>query len=126
MLYLPSAKLQQLFLIMLYLLLVFYILLAGLFFVRWLDFFVEDEEMSQQMRLLSTFVLVLATILWPITVPFAYLELLKFHKKNKQLINLLLDLSNFKELDDVNYKKKLTDSLSFSISNSSKFQKDDN
>ncbi|BDA68924.1 hypothetical protein RIVM261_016690 [Rivularia sp. IAM M-261] len=111
---------------MLYLLLVFYILFAGLFFVRWLDFFVEDEEMSPQMRSLSTFILVLATILWPITVPFAYLELLKFHKKNKQLINLLLDLSNSKDFDDINSKNNLTDSLSFSLSNSSKFQKEKN
>lgn len=111
---------------MLYLVLVFYILLAGLFFVRWLDFFLEDEQMSPQMRLVSTFVLVLATILWPITVPFAYLELLKFHKKNKQLINLLLDLSDSKQLDEINSKNNFTDSLSFSISNSSKFQKDEN
>jgi hypothetical protein len=110
---------------MLYLILLFYILLAGLFFTRWLDFFLEDEEMSQKMRLLSMLILVIATILWPITVPFAYLELLKFHKKNKQLINLLIDLSNAKVIDDNFLQKKLTDSV-LSITNSSKFQNEEN
>ena len=111
---------------MLYLILLFYILLAGLFFTRWLDFFLEDEEMSQQMRLFSMFILVIATILWPITVPFAYLELLKFHKKNKQIINLLIELSNAKVLDDTYLEKKLIDSLMFSVTNSSKFQNEEN
>jgi hypothetical protein len=111
---------------MLYLILLFYILLAGLFFTRWLDFFLQDEEMSQQMRQFSIFILVIATLFWPITVPFAYLELLKFHKKNKKLINLLIDLSNAKVLDDDYLKQKLTDSLLLSVSHSSNFQNKDN
>lgn len=109
---------------MVYLILLFYILLAGLFFTRWLDFFLEDE-MTLQMRWFSSLILLIATIFWPITVPFAYLELLKFHKKNKQIINLLMTLSNTKVLDDAYLKKKFTDSL-LSVSNHSNFKNEDN
>jgi hypothetical protein len=107
------------------LILVFYLLLAGLFFTRWLDFFLEDE-MSSQMRWFSSFILVIATILWPITVPFAYLELLKFHKKNKQVIDLLRNLSNAKVIDDAYLNQKLTDSLSLSVKSPSHFKNEDN
>ncbi len=110
---------------MLYLILVFYTLLAGLFFTRWLDFFLEDEEMSSQMRWLSSFILLIATVFWPITVPFAYLELLKFHKKNKKIITLLMSLPNAKLLDDEYLKKKFADSL-FPVSNHSNFKNEDN
>ncbi|MBF2065054.1 MAG: hypothetical protein IGS39_11625 [Calothrix sp. C42_A2020_038] len=110
---------------MLNLILVLYVLLGGLFFTRWLDFFLEDQEMSVQMRWLSMLILLIATILWPITVPFAYLELLNFHKKNKQLINLLINLSNAKVIDDACLKQKLNDSLSFSVSSSSNFHREE-
>ncbi|BAZ14970.1 hypothetical protein NIES4071_68400 [Calothrix sp. NIES-4071] len=110
---------------MLYLILLFYILLAGLFFTRWLDFFLDDQEMSPRMRWLSSFILLIATIFWPITVPFAYLELLNFHKKNKQIITLLMNLSNTKVLDDGYLKNKFADTL-FSLSNNTSLPNEDN
>jgi hypothetical protein len=106
---------------MIYLLMSFYILLGGLFFREWLFFFLDDQEMSLQTRWISSFILVLATIFWPLIVPLAYLELLKFHKKNKVIIDLLLSLPNAKLIDNNGYFKDKIDgideslSLSFSI-----------
>lgn len=44
--------------------------------------------MSLEQRYLSWIILVLITIFWPIIVPFAYLELLKFHRKYNKEIDL--------------------------------------
>ncbi|MDY6900642.1 MAG: hypothetical protein SWZ49_21575 [Cyanobacteriota bacterium] len=56
--------------------------------------------MTSTQRYFSMIVLILATILWPLIVPLAYLELLKFHKKHKQVIDLLINLSDAKLCDD--------------------------
>jgi hypothetical protein len=100
-------------------------LLACFFFGQWLSFFLDDKEMTSQMRWFSCVVLAIATIFWPIVVPFAYLELLKFHKKNKDIINLLIELSNAKIIDKSYTKQKLSDSLNLYISNSSSLKIDD-
>ncbi|NJR17735.1 MAG: hypothetical protein HC785_19780 [Calothrix sp. CSU_2_0] len=106
---------------MIYLFLCFYILLAGLFFREWLFFFISDRGMSLQTRWISSVILVIATIVWPLIVPLAYLELLKFHKKNKAIIDLLLSLPNAKLIDNNEYfKEKMVESLSLSFHSSSK------
>ena len=74
-----------------YLVILVYLIMASCFFNQWLVFFLADEDMDSQERFYSTIVLVLATILWPIIVPLAYLELLKFHKKHKDIIDLLIN-----------------------------------
>ncbi|WP_339381583.1 hypothetical protein [Brasilonema bromeliae] len=66
--------------------------MASCFFNQWLVFFLADEDMDSQQRFYSTIALVIATILWPIIVPFAYLELLKFQKKHKDIIDLLINV----------------------------------
>lgn len=86
---------------------VFYLVLAYCFFNQWLDFILNDEEMASQQRFLSSWFLVIATVLWPIVVPFAYLELLKFHKKHKRIINLLMNSSANSSTDDM----KILDAL---------------
>lgn len=68
--------------------------MAFCFFKEWLEFFMEDEQMNSQQRFLSGIIMVFASIFWALVVPFAYLELLKFHKKNKKIINLLMDISD--------------------------------
>jgi hypothetical protein len=73
---------------------VIYFLIAFCFFNLWLDFFLDDKEMSSEQRYFSSIVLVLGSALWPIVIPIAYVELLKLHKKNKMIINLLTSLSN--------------------------------
>lgn len=71
------------------------------FFCQWLEFFLEDEDINyMKPRLFSSVILVIATIFWPIVVPFAYLELLKFQKKHKDIIDLLINMSNPKMSDD--------------------------
>lgn len=73
-----------------------YLVMAYCFFVEWLSFFLQDEQMNSEQRLFSGVILVIGSILWIIVVPFAYLELLKFHKKHKQIIDLLINKSNKK------------------------------
>jgi hypothetical protein len=77
-----------------------YFLMACCFFNEWLDFFLADEEMTSEQRFLSSIILVIATIIWPIVVPLAYLELLKFHKKHKTSISLLRNSSKSPRIDD--------------------------
>ena len=74
--------------------------MACCFFVQWLSFFIDDKEMNSVQRYFSMVILILATILWPLIVPLAYLELLKFHKKHKQVIDLLINLSDAKLCDE--------------------------
>ncbi|AFY57136.1 hypothetical protein Riv7116_4722 [Rivularia sp. PCC 7116] len=62
--------------------------------MQWLGFFIDDKEMNAVQRSFSSIILIIATIFWPFIVPLAYLELLKFHKKHKQVIDLLISLSD--------------------------------
>lgn len=71
-----------------------YLFMAVCFFRVWLDFYLEDQDMDVNERFFSGIVLVLGSILWIIFVPLAYLELLKFHKKNKKIINLMMTDKN--------------------------------
>ena len=79
---------------------IFYVTMACCFFLQWLGFFIDDKEMNPTQRYFSVLVLMIATIFWPIVVPFAYLELLRFHKKNKQVIDLLISLSDARLCDE--------------------------
>lgn len=83
-----------------YLAIIIYLVMAYCFFAEWLDFFLQDEQMNLEQRLFSGVILVIASILWIIVVPFAYLELLKFHKKHKEVIDLLINHSKTKIYDD--------------------------
>lgn len=67
-------------------LLVPYLLMASCFFNSWLQLFKKDTSLSANDRLLSMVMLFIATILWPVVVPIAYLELLK--QKNDNLEEL--------------------------------------
>lgn len=59
----------------------FYCLLMPILFVNWLSLFQEDTELTKREKQLSMGVIAIATLLWQIVIPFAYLELLgKFQK----------------------------------------------
>lgn len=61
---------------------IFYLLMALRFFSVWLKFIQRDPSLSSRPRQLYLCLVVL-TILWPLIVPFAYLELLsKSEKEN--------------------------------------------
>ncbi|MEC4815523.1 MAG: hypothetical protein SAK29_19940 [Scytonema sp. PMC 1069.18] len=77
-----------------------YFLMAYCFFNEWLYFFLADDEMTSEQRFLSSIILIAATIIWPIVVPLAYLELLKFHKKHKSIIDFLRTSSSKSKMVD--------------------------
>ena len=79
--------LQQL---LIYLAIIVYLFMSYRLFTEWLGFFLEDEKMNSGQRLLSGLILVVGSIFWLLVVPFAYLELLKFHKKHKKTIDFLI------------------------------------
>ncbi len=79
--------------ILLYVAIIFYFIMAFSFFQKWLVFFIADAEMSSEERVFSMIILVIATVFWPVVVPLAYLEVLKFHQKHKEVIDSLLTSS---------------------------------
>jgi hypothetical protein len=90
----------MLHLFLLSLAIVVYLVMGYYLFNEWLFFFLQDEEMSSEQRSFSRMVLVVMTIFWPIVVPFAYLELLRFHKKHKKDIDLLIKQQSSINTDD--------------------------
>jgi hypothetical protein len=53
-----------------------YLIFGSYFFTIWLKFLKRDTRLSLEDRWLSLVILGIATLLWPIVVPLAYLELL--------------------------------------------------
>jgi len=67
-----------------------YVAIAACLFKQWLIMFQQEHGTRLQQRL-SIALLVIAIILWPIVVPFAYLELLSKSKKDKEITKLMLE-----------------------------------
>jgi Trk-type K+ transport system membrane component len=61
---------------------IFYLIMTPLFFSIWLNFFQRDSSLSYREKRLSWVILLTATILWPVVVLIAYLELLSKHNIN--------------------------------------------
>ena len=80
---------------------VFYLLMALRFFFAWSKFLQRDASLSSRQGQLYLR-LVIITILWPIIVPFAYLELLsKVESKNDdEFITQGTDEVEVKETED--------------------------
>lgn len=72
-----------------YLAIIFYLVMAYFFLNEWLDFFLADKDLTTEQRFISYIVLIIGTIFWPIVVPIAYLELLKFNKKHREIFDLI-------------------------------------
>ena len=60
-----------------------YLFMAPLYFNSWFKLFKKDTSLSARERLLSRVILVISTILWPLVVPIAYLEIIQ--RKNDGL-----------------------------------------
>ncbi len=69
---------------------IFYLLMATCFFTIWLEFFKGDtsRSLSLQEECLGWAILSVATILWPVVVPIAYLEVLLAKRNNRILVDL--------------------------------------
>ena len=71
---------------------VFYLLMALRFFFVWSKFLQRDASLSSRQEQLYLR-LVIITILWPIIVPFAYIELLsKVESNNNEVIKVTDEL----------------------------------
>lgn len=64
---------------------VIYIKVATCLLIRWFKRFQQDIDTNSQIRH-SVILLAIATIFWPIVVPFTYLELLSKYQKIKEAI----------------------------------------
>lgn len=70
----------------------FYIAIAACLFTQWAEIMQQGIRKRSQLLLLRIF-LAIITILWPIVVPIAYLELLIKVKKDKEKISWLAQRS---------------------------------
>lgn len=80
----------------------FYLLMAYSFLNEWLDFFLADKDITSEQRSISYVILVLATTFWPVIVPIAYLEMLKFQKKHREIFDLIRNDTHSKVPDVFN------------------------
>ena len=62
-----------------------YLSIASLVFVYWFSFFLADQETKKD-HLMSWVVLIIASLLWPITVPGAIIELASKLKSDNQKV----------------------------------------
>lgn len=61
-----------------------YVVSAPCFFTNWLQFFKQEAgKLSEEEKQLSLMTLVMASILWPVVVPVAYLEKLSKAKEKQ-------------------------------------------
>lgn len=70
----------------------FYIAIAACLFTQWAEIMQQGIRKRSQLISLRIF-LAIITILWPLIVPFAYLELLIKIKKDKEKISWLAERS---------------------------------
>ena len=62
-----------------------YLSIASLVFVYWFSFFLADRETKKD-HLMSWVVLIIASLLWPLTVPGAMMELASKVKSDNQKV----------------------------------------
>lgn len=62
-----------------------YLLPSSMFLSNWLKFFKRRNNLSPEESFLSFILLLIATILWPLTIPYYCLELLKTKMAKRQL-----------------------------------------
>ncbi|KAB8333095.1 hypothetical protein SD80_014615 [Scytonema tolypothrichoides VB-61278] len=60
--------------------LVNYLLMTGYFFINWLRFCLRHPSYSPEEKFLSTVILLMTTVLWPIIVPMSFVKILMTRK----------------------------------------------
>ncbi|AFY31569.1 hypothetical protein Cal7507_1093 [Calothrix sp. PCC 7507] len=78
---------------------IFYLVMAYCFLTEWLDFFIADKDITSEQRSISYVILIIATTFWPVVVPIAYLELLKFNRKHREIFDLIRNTSKPRTYD---------------------------
>ena len=79
----------------------FYSLLMPILFVNWFRLFREDLDLSKSEKHLSIVVIAIATLFWPIVIPFAYLELMEKLQRSTRTARLykkMLDITTDSQL----------------------------
>jgi hypothetical protein len=71
-------------------LIVSYLLISLCFFINWLNFFKQKQNLAPEDRFLSLVILVIATIFWPVAVPISCMELLKAKKSQFIVMPVIL------------------------------------
>jgi predicted neutral ceramidase superfamily lipid hydrolase len=59
----------------------YYLLIARSFFTTWLAIFQQDTQLTSEEKFLAIVILILSTVLWPVVLPLAYLELISKNPK---------------------------------------------
>ncbi len=67
--------------------LVIYGVVAPVLFFKWIELMVCDRHQSRRERVLSRWLVLIATALWPIVLPLSYLELLERVRRQERLIS---------------------------------------
>lgn len=63
----------------------FYLAIIPVVFISWLEFFRHDQDtLTVREQRMSVFVISIASLLWVLVLPFAYLELLDKFKRSSQ------------------------------------------
>lgn len=57
-----------------------YLLMTGYFLINWLRFFLRHPSYSPEEKFLSTVILFITTVLWPIIVPMSFVKILTTRK----------------------------------------------
>ncbi len=60
---------------------VYYLFIARYFFTTWLAILHQDTQLNSEEKFLAIAILLLLTVLWPVVIPVAYLELLSKNSK---------------------------------------------
>lgn len=67
----------------------FYALVVPLVFIAWLNFFRHnDQPLSRREKQMSLIVISIAALLWPVVLPFAYLDVLDKLKRTSNAARL--------------------------------------
>ena len=73
-------------------LIAFYSLLMPIFLVHWIGLFREDQDLTNSEKPLAIGMIAIATLFWPIVIPFAYLELLRKFQRSARATQLCQEM----------------------------------
>lgn len=89
----------------------FYLAVIPILFTSWLELFRYDEDnLTQQEQKVSMFMIAIASVLWLVALPFAYVELLDKFKRSSRAARLYQQMLQASKSQSLNS----TDEIQFS------------